>query len=237
MMTTYYRIEKKIKVTDFLNGLAEAGVAEAGIVPGGDFSAIQAAEVATDQKERVLTDGNNYLAFYVGDDGTVQDLKRYAWCGAPGRILDAIAEVFDTEIWSEYNYRYWGFESREEEEAWHQKLHEEHQQEFYDDLVRHIAGDPGPAQRYSHTVNDKMSALTGEPVGSISFTIGFTKLQIGKALVEKDPTFANPDRKHDLLKAIDETYKRDHCVTVTLTEQEMAEAKMRVTHERDLLRA
>jgi hypothetical protein len=101
----------------------------------------------------------------------------------------------------------------------------------------HIAGDPGPAQRYSHTVDDKMSALTGEPVGSVGFSNGFYMLQIGKALVEKDPTFANPDRKHDLLKAIDEIHICDHCVTVTLTEQEMAEASMRVTHEKDLPRA
>jgi hypothetical protein len=62
-------------------------------------------------------------------------------------------------------------------------------------------------------------------------------LQIGKALVEKDPTFANPDRTHDWLKTIDEIHIRDHCVTVTLTEQEMAEAMMQVTHEKDLPRA
>jgi hypothetical protein len=37
----------------------------------------------------------------------------------------------------------------------------------------------------------------GEPVGSVAFTNGFAMLQIGKALVEKDPAFANPDRKND----------------------------------------
>ena len=64
----------------------------------------------------------------------------------PGRTLDAIAEAFDTEIWSEYDHQYWGFESGEEKDAWHQKEHEKSQEEFYDKLVRHISGDPGPAQ-------------------------------------------------------------------------------------------
>jgi hypothetical protein len=37
MMSTDFRIEKKTKVADFLNALAEAGIAEAVIVPRGDL--------------------------------------------------------------------------------------------------------------------------------------------------------------------------------------------------------
>jgi hypothetical protein len=76
-MSTYYRIEKKIKVADFLCALAKEGITEKLREPSEDGA----------HQTPVLTDGNNYLTFYVGDDGTVQDLTCRAWCGAPGRIL------------------------------------------------------------------------------------------------------------------------------------------------------
>jgi hypothetical protein len=95
MMSTDYRIEKKIKVADFLCALAKEGIIKKLREPSEDGA----------HQTRVLTDGNNYLTFYAGDDGTVQDLTRYAWCRAPGRILDAIAEAFDTEIWSNTTIR------------------------------------------------------------------------------------------------------------------------------------
>jgi hypothetical protein len=49
--------------------------------------------------------------------------------------------------------------------------------------------------------------------------------------------FCKSRSKARLAKAIDEIHNRYHCVTVTLTEQELAEVRMRVMHEKDLPRA
>jgi hypothetical protein len=42
--------------------------------------------------------------------------------GAPGGILKAISEVFDTEIYSEHEPQFWGFDTEEEWEAWQDSL-------------------------------------------------------------------------------------------------------------------
>src|SRR3954447_25269997 len=46
-------------------------------------------------------DGRNYLV-YIDDDGFVGCLRRYASNRAPGNILNALANVFDTNIVSEH---------------------------------------------------------------------------------------------------------------------------------------
>jgi hypothetical protein len=38
--------------------------------------------------------------------------------GAPARILLAISDVFETEIFSEHELQFWGFDTEEEWEAW-----------------------------------------------------------------------------------------------------------------------
>jgi len=117
-MSTDYRIEKKIKVADFLSRLAKARILEVissheevvaklakTLFPHDEATARRGRpelDALACDRVRTLTDGNNYLAFHVDDDGTVQYLTRYAWCrGAPVPILNAIAKIFDTKIWSE----------------------------------------------------------------------------------------------------------------------------------------
>jgi hypothetical protein len=53
----------------------------------------------------------------IDDDGFVSGLTRYAPNGDPGKILNALANVFDTDIVSEYEPQYWGFDTQEEWDA------------------------------------------------------------------------------------------------------------------------
>jgi hypothetical protein len=54
---------------------------------------------------------------FIGDDGFVHSFTRWMPNGDPGKILNALANVFDTDIISEYEPQYWGFDTQEEWDA------------------------------------------------------------------------------------------------------------------------
>jgi hypothetical protein len=200
-MSTDYRPLKKIHARDLFSGrLAQFGVRE-------HFNE------HTTENQGVLTDGRNYLWVYIGDDGLVTVFTRYFPNGAPGKILDALSEAFDTDIVSEYEPQFWGFETREEWDAAIDKWGKENKKKFYANLLRYFRGEP-------HEITPG--------------TNGMTQAEIGKRLVETDPSLLLPENKDKLLKEISSIYYRDHAVTVTLTPEEVAQAKMIGTHEDDL---
>jgi hypothetical protein len=86
-MSTDYATLKKISAQELFNGCLEAY----GVCEHTDFM------FSTDNV-RCLTDGRNGLFVYVTDKGCVSSLSRTASCGDPGKILEAIARVFDTDI-------------------------------------------------------------------------------------------------------------------------------------------
>src|SRR5690348_12483698 len=96
----------------------------------------------TTEKDRLLTDGRNYLWLYVDDAGFVAHLTRYMPNGVPSKILSAIAEACETEIASEYEPQFWGFDTEEEWDAWQRKLDEEYQTEFHNNILKFIRGEP-----------------------------------------------------------------------------------------------
>jgi hypothetical protein len=103
-MSTDYCLEKKIPAADVLDGrLMAFGVRE------------QMSENTT-EASKCLTDGRNYIWFYIDDDGAVSCLSRYGG-NVPSKILQAIATIFDTDIFSEYEPQFWGFDSQEEWDA------------------------------------------------------------------------------------------------------------------------
>jgi hypothetical protein len=61
--------------------------------------------------------------------------------------------------------------------------------------------------------------------------------EIAKNLVDKDPELTSPERKRELLDKVDKTWQRDHCITVTLDEKQLAGVQMMATHEDDLPQA
>jgi hypothetical protein len=204
-MSTDYRTLKKVSALELFDGRLEAcGVRE---------------EIATNEttpESRCLTDGNNYVWAYIDGDGFVGSLTRYASGGAPGKILTAIAEACDTDIVSEYEPQFWGFDTQEEWDEWNEQMSREAEESFHNELLKYLRGEP----------NDIRPG-----------TIGMIWAEIAKKLADKEPGLLLPTNKDKLRKEIDTIYDREHAVTVTLGPADIAAAEMRVTHEDDLPRA
>jgi hypothetical protein len=71
-----------------------------------------------DAQSRTLTDGHgNYVWVSINVDGSVAILTRYGRNDTDA-ILSAVAEAFETEIFSEDEPQFWGFETNEELEGY-----------------------------------------------------------------------------------------------------------------------
>ena len=158
----------------------------------------------TTEKSRLLTDGRNYLWVYIDDEGFVHSLNprasriRYFPNGAPGKILNALANVFDTDIVSEYNPEFWGFDTREEWKACVEKMSQKYEEEFHIELLKYLRGEP----------NDIRPG-----------TMEMIEAEIAKTLVEKNPSLLLSVNKDKLRNEIQSIYDREHTVTVTLDAQ------------------
>jgi hypothetical protein len=201
-MSTDYALLKKVLACDLFDGRLEAFGVREKIVPD-----------ETTERRRCLTDGRNHLWVYNRDDGLISCLTRYAPGGAPGKILNAIAEACDTDIVSEHQPQFWGFETQEEWDAWNEQLSREHRDQFHNEILKYLLGEPCDIQ---------------------PGTIGMIEAEIAKKLVEKDPELLLPTNKDKLLNEMETIYDREHAVVITLTAEEIASAKMAVTHEDDL---
>jgi hypothetical protein len=203
-MSTDYSPLKKIPASSLFDGRLEKFDVREHIKPD-----------KTTEKERCLTDGRNYVWVYIDDDGFVDILTRYG-ANAPVKILNAVANVFDTDIVSEYEPQFWGFDTQEEWDACYQEIAKEHEEQFHIELLKYLEGKP----------NDIRPG-----------TNGMYQAEIAKKLVEKDPTLLLPINKDKLRNEIESIYNRDHAVKVTLDAQDIARARMISTHEDDLPRA
>ena len=202
-MSTDFILSRKVSANDLFGGrLATFGIQE---------------HVSSDTSERnrCLTDARNYLWVYLTEDGFVGCLSRYG-ANAPGKILAAINEAFETDVFSEYEPQYWGFDTQEEWDAAEKKLADQHRDRFYADLCAYIRGEP----------NDIRPG-----------TIGEIKAKIAKTLVESQAALLQPENKDRLLAEMDAIYDRDHAVIITLGPEDIALAEMLATHEDDLPKA
>lgn len=169
---------------------------------------------STTERTRLLTDGRNYVWVYIDNDGIVACLSRYG-ANAPGKILNALADAFDTDIVSEHEPQFWGFNTQEEWDACMEKMGEEAKDEFHVELLKFVRG---------------------EPNNIAPRTIGMCQAEIAKTLVEKDPSLLLLENKDKLLDEVQSIYDREHAATITLSPQQMALASMLATHEDDLPR-
>jgi len=128
-MSTYFRPLQPVSFDALFDGCLES------------FGVREHTNDNSTERCRQLTDGNNFLWAHSDEAGLVSDFVRYLPCGAPGRILAAVAEVFATTIVSEYEPEYWGFETQEEWDTWEQKKHEEDETRFYEDLMKYVRGE------------------------------------------------------------------------------------------------
>ena len=122
-MSTCYILSKKVSTRDLLCGRVDT------------FGIREYASSGTSDGSRCLTDGRNYLWVYLTEDGFVGSLTRYG-ANAPGKILAAISEAFETDVFSEHEPQYWGFDTQEEWDAAWKKMNDQDRDQFYADLVR-----------------------------------------------------------------------------------------------------
>lgn len=199
-MSTYYAPFNKIHARDLFDGrLEKFGVREQ---PTAD----------TTETSKCLTDGRNCLWVSINDAGFVGNITRYG-ANAPSKILNAIARTFATDIFSEYEPQYWGFDTQEEWDALQERLAKEDNEKFHAELLKYLRGEP----------NDIRPG-----------TVGMQWAEKAKILVENDPTLLLPENKDKLLNEARSIYDRDHAVTVTLSPEDIALVKMIATHEDDL---
>jgi hypothetical protein len=93
------------------------------------------------ERKRVLTDGRYFMWAYADKDGFVDRIVRYG-ANAPASILNAITEVFSIAIVSERQPQFWGYDTQEEWDAANAGIAEQHEEEFYLDLLRYLRGEP-----------------------------------------------------------------------------------------------
>jgi hypothetical protein len=92
---------------------------------------------------RCLTDGLNFVWVDIVD-GMVTTFNRYAGNDST-KILAAVASVFQTEILSEYQPQYWGFDTDEEWEAAIEMMameDMENDRKFQENLRKFLRGQP-----------------------------------------------------------------------------------------------
>ena len=200
-MSTDYRLLTDVVACDVFDGRLEV------------FGIHEHFNNETTEQSRLLTDGRNYLWLYIDDAGFVSCVTRYMPNGAPSKILSAIAEAFDTEIVSEHEPQFWGFETQEEWDSSELAIAKEQKEKFYREILKYLQGE----------LNDITPG-----------TIGMIKAEIAKKLVDGDPMLLLAANKDKFQAAIESTYDCDHAVFVELSPQELAAAKMRASHEDDL---
>jgi hypothetical protein len=200
-MSTYYRPLPDIQFAQLFDGrLEKYGIKE---------------KIAADPTEetRYLVGCDGFLKVHREGNGTCAFMQRGL---LPWSILDALAEEFEIELVSEYDHRYWGFATEQEWDDWNIQLSKKHEDEFYNDLLHYVRGEP--------------NSLTA---GSI----GMTQAEIAKTLVKNDPSLMAPEQRNALLEAVSAIYDRDHAEIVTLTEQELAAAELMAARTHDLPKA
>ena len=173
-MSTDFGLSKKVSAGDLFGGRLEK------------FGVREHVNSETSEDHRILTDGNNYLHVYMADDGFVQSLTRYAGNEAR-KVLEAIIETFDTQIFSEHEPQYWGFETQQEWDAAWEEMADQQHNEFYVDVCAYVRGEP----------NKICPGTDGE-----------TQAKIAKALVEKAPSLLQPENKDKLLDLIEDQVRR-----------------------------
>jgi hypothetical protein len=167
-MSTDYRLSKNLKAQDLFDGRLDAfGIREE---PGSN--------------RRCLTDGRNFLWAYMDWEGSVRRFSGYGPDG-PGKIFDAIGDVFDIHIVGDHQPEYWGFGTQEEWDAAKKRASDEARNELYAYVCAYVRG---------------------EPIESSPDAIGEIKAKIAKGFVETDATLLHPENRDKLLAGIDAIY-------------------------------
>jgi hypothetical protein len=203
-MSTDYCPLKQVPACDLFDGRLEAFGVHEHVKPD-----------ETTKTRRCLTDGRNYLWVYIDDDGFVAVLTRYG-ANAPGKILNAVAEACETDIVSEYEPQFWGFDTQEDWDVSMEQMSRESEENFYIEILKYLRREPNDIQ---------------------PGTIGMIHAEIAKRVIAESPDLLAENKRPDLIKTVEMIYDRDHAIVVTLTDQDRAFTRMVATHEDDLPQA
>jgi hypothetical protein len=132
---------------------------------------------------------------FCNDMGMVRSFTRWAGNSA-GLILYAITEALKVEIVSEYEPRYWGYETEEEweaaETAW-QEANAKEEQAFWNEIIKFARGE-----------SDKIVTMRRK-------SVAIEMAEIAKRLIAQSPELLAEDKRADLIEAV-ETMFRQHLV-------------------------
>jgi hypothetical protein len=190
-MSTNFITEKQIQLSELLEGRLEK------------YNVCEHVNEETSKDRRCLTDGTNYLWVWSHNGYAATSFTRYGG-NAVNHILSSIFEEFDTNIYSEYQCQYWGFNSDEEWTDWMNEQSKSDNDKFYEEIVRFVT-------------EQGCDFKTG--------TIGMIKAEIAKKLVSRSPELllmANRDR---LMDDIENSYNSEHAVSISLSQEEIETVK------------
>jgi hypothetical protein len=199
-MSTSYRLEEHIPAVDVLDGRLMV------------FGVREQVNEHTNEAVKCLTDGRNCVWLYTDDDGFVSSLSSYR-ANVPSKILRAIATVFETQIFSEYEPQFWGFDSNEAWDAAMEQMDKEDDDRFYAELIKYLRGEPSDINPH---------------------TVGQTQAVIARKLTDENHELLIPEMRKTLMTAIEKIYESHHVVEVKLTKQDLAFNQMLATHEDDM---
>jgi len=188
-MFTDYRLNKELWIEELFDGRLECfGVHETFV-----------AEATPDS--RCLTDGNNVL--WVEGDGEVEFLLGFGMFNATEKILSAIEEAFDVEIFSEHQQQYWGKGGEEECRCDRREVAGEVQAKLNILIMRYVRGESPNIEPYS----------------------GFMPVvNIAKDLTIENPDLASPGREEELLEKTNQICIEKYNAMHGVIEQELKTA-------------
>lgn len=186
-MSKDFRTESKLLMSDLFDGrLSKYGISE-------DCNEL------TRSTSRCLTDNDNFIWVFGNAAGRATCISRYGMNSAE-HILDAIAQEFDTEIYSEHEPQFWGFSSQEEWHEW-QLNPKQFPDDFYESVIQYLSGN---GVKYDEG------------------TILRIQLEIAKELSNQNSDLLLPENKEKLLNEIEKIYWERYLNSIQPTGDDLA---------------
>jgi hypothetical protein len=154
---------------------------------------------------RYLFGRDGVLIAFRENDGNRSSFSRPSFGPMPWSVFDAIAAEFQSELVSEHDHRYWGFNTADEWDNFNDKLAKDGTDKFYNNVLHYVRGEP----------NDLLPG-----------TIGMRQADIAKALIEGDRSLIEPQNRDALLQAVERVYLERDAVSVKLTDRDLAAVEM-----------
>jgi hypothetical protein len=174
-MSINYRLNEKVRFEELFDGrLKKYGVFE------------HHKETAT-PTSRCLTDGNNCLWVYGAE--VVEVLSMFGPRNTSKTMLEAIEEVFGTEIFSEHRPQFWGFDTEEEWFLAQNEVTERMEAELYIEIMKYVRGGP---HHFAPGASGEVMAI------------------IASDLIVEYPYLGSPDGKAELMQRLQNNYMENN---------------------------